>query len=145
VVVGASISTAIASPATKLTLNWLRFLNCDPTSPFGSLLFRRVHICGHTTNQRIMILSLPDLLILALATWYLAHAIVKTHGPFKLFATLRERYPLGGLLTCLHCAALWIALLLLLLWQTPAQPVIYVPAVAGAALMLATYTGASHA
>lgn len=91
-----------------------------------------------------MTLSLPDLLILALATWYIAHAVVNTHGPFNAFATLRGRFPLGGLLTCTVCLSLWIALLLWLIWQTPAQPIVYVPALAGAALMLGSYSGASH-
>jgi hypothetical protein len=92
-----------------------------------------------------MTLSLPDLLILALATWWFTHAVVKTHGPFHIFERFRARFPLGGLTTCMHCAAVWVALLLWLIWQTPAQPVVYFPAVAGAALMLGTYTGAAHA
>ena len=85
-----------------------------------------------------------DLLILVLATWYLAYALTKTHGPFHVFATLRGRFSFGGLTTCMHCAAPWIAGLLWLLWLTPLHPVVYALAVAGAALMLGSWTGASH-
>lgn len=85
-----------------------------------------------------------DLLILALATWYLAHALTKTRGPFNLFATLRGRFHLGGLTSCPVCAAPWMAGALFLLGDTPLQPLVVVLAIAGGALMLGSYSGASH-
>jgi len=86
-------------------------------------------------------MSVLDLLILALATLYAAYALVKTHGPFGVFVALRNRLPLGGLTTCMTCAAFWLALLFWALWQTPAQPVVTVFAAAGGAVFLAQYVG----
>lgn len=92
-----------------------------------------------------MAITLPDLLTLALATWYLAYALTKTHGPFNAFENIRKRFVLGGLTTCMVCASVWIAGALYLLWLTPVQPLVYLPAIAGAALMLGSWTGANHA
>ncbi len=92
-----------------------------------------------------MNLSLPDFIILALATWYLAHALTKTHGPFNAFESIRKRFSLGGLTTCMHCSAVWIAALLWAAWQTPLQPLVYFPAIAGLAIGFGSWTGASHA
>ncbi len=88
-----------------------------------------------------MNLSLPDLLILALATLYSAYALTKTHGPFGMFVALRNHLPLGGLTTCMTCAAFWLALLFWALWQTPVQPAVMVFAAAGGAVFLAQYVG----
>lgn len=92
-----------------------------------------------------MAIALPDLLTLALAVWYCTYAITKSSGPFHVFVTVRQRLPLGGLTTCMVCASVWIAGALYLLWLTPVQPLVYLPAIAGAALMLGSYTGANHA
>lgn len=81
------------------------------------------------------------LLILALATLYAAHALTKTHGPFGVFTTVRDRLPLGGLTTCFVCATFWLALGFWALWQTPAQYVVTVFAVAGGAVLAAQYVG----
>lgn len=85
-----------------------------------------------------------DFLLLALATWYVAHAVTRTHGPFHILERLRERVKLGGLTSCPVCLAPWAAAFLWLLWATPLQPVVAVLAVAGAALMLGSYSGANH-
>lgn len=82
-----------------------------------------------------------DLLVIALATLYLSYALTKTHGPFELFATIRTKLPLGGLTTCMVCAAFWIAALFYLLWLTPLQPLVYVFAAAGGAVLASYYVG----
>jgi hypothetical protein len=89
-------------------------------------------------------LSPFDLLVLCLATWRLAYMVTRESGPFDVFTTLRERLPLGGLTSCIYCASVWAALLLLLLWHTPAQPLLLVLAIAGGALMFGSYSGANH-
>lgn len=89
-------------------------------------------------------LTALDIAVLALATWRLSYAITKEKGPFAVFATLRERLPLGGLTTCLKCASFWIAFVLLVLYATPLRVVVIVFALSGLALMLGAYTGASH-
>jgi hypothetical protein len=86
-----------------------------------------------------------DLIVLALATMYAAHAITSTDGPFFVFLKLRERtrHVLKGLLDCIVCTAFWVALVLLLLYGI-APGFIWVLAVAGAALAVRTYTGVKH-
>ena len=91
-----------------------------------------------------MTLSLADLLVLALATYSLAHFIVYEDAPFKLMARFRARYPLGGLMTCVRCCGFWCAVFWLLLWQTPAAPLAYPFAIIGGALMLAAFSGVQH-
>ena len=86
-----------------------------------------------------------DLLILALFTWRAAYFIAKENGPFNLMGRFRSRYPLGGLTTCLYCASVWTAALGFVLGHTPLQPLVVIGAVSGAALMLASYSGANHA
>lgn len=88
-----------------------------------------------------MILQPLDLLTLALATLYLSYALTKTDGPFHLFATIRQRLPLGGLSKCIVCAAPWIAVVFYGLLSTPLQAIVEVFAVAGAAIVLAHYVG----
>lgn len=89
-------------------------------------------------------LSLLDLLILSLATWRIAYLVTKEAAPFQIMAKIRARWTLGGLLTCIYCSSVWAAMLMLLLWLTPLQPMVYVAAISGAALMLASYSGANH-
>lgn len=85
-----------------------------------------------------------DLLILALATWYIAHVITRTDGPYAVFRKLRQAMPMGGLLTCINCAAIWIAVGLWVVWQTPIAALVLPFAVAGAGLMIGAYSGATH-
>lgn len=87
-------------------------------------------------------LTALDIAVLAFAVWRLAYAVTKERGPFAVFANLRERWPLGGLTTCLKCASWWAALLMLALYLTPLRAIVIVFAVSGLALMLASYTGA---
>ena len=88
-----------------------------------------------------IIVTLPDLLILALATLYWSHAISQTHGAFGIFQTLRRVLPMGGLMTCPVCLSVWLALALWLLTFTPLYPLVTISAVAGAATLAGFYTG----
>lgn len=88
-----------------------------------------------------MSISPLDLLVLALATLYLSFALTKSDGPFKVFEKFRARLPLGGLTSCIVCAAFWIGLLFVWIWTTPLQMVVVIFAVAGAATLAAYYTG----
>lgn len=83
---------------------------------------------------------------LALATWYLAYALTKTHGAFGMFEKLRkldERIDLN-LLVCIVCTAFWVALGMLVLW-TVAPLAVQVFAVAGLAMLAHKYTGWDYA
>lgn len=88
-------------------------------------------------------MSLLDLVLLMLATWYLSYAITKTHGPLGAFNWIRVRAPLGGLTTCIVCLAPWLALLFYLaLVYLPV--VVYPFAAGGGAILLHRYTGGDH-
>lgn len=91
-----------------------------------------------------MIFSPLDLLVLILAAWRTAHLLVSEDAPFRLMARVRARTTLGGLLTCIKCASVWTAALMLVLWFTPLVPLVWVAAISGGALMLASYTGVNH-
>ena len=79
-----------------------------------------------------------DLLIIGLATWYIAYAVTSTHGPFNVFERIRKVTTLGGLLTCPVCLAFWAALLLLLL---PMGVVTQALGLAGGAMILHSWSG----
>lgn len=88
-----------------------------------------------------------DFIIIALATLYLAHAVVNTHGPFHAFERLRNWRGgtwHGGLLSCTTCAAVWLALLMYALLTTPLAPVVYICAAAGGAVAITAYSGVAH-
>lgn len=91
-----------------------------------------------------MDIQLLDLMVLALATWRLAYLMAKEAAPFHLMTKLRQRTTFGGLLDCLKCSSWWAAAVMLLLWFTPLQPIVWVFAVSGGALMLGNYTGSSQ-
>lgn len=88
-------------------------------------------------------MSLPDLLVLSLATFYAAYALCNTKGPFGYFKWLRDNVMHGGLLECIYCAAFWLAVVFIILWISPAQIVVYPFAGAGAGMLLYRYTGGS--
>lgn len=86
-----------------------------------------------------------DFLIAAFASWGLAYLVTREDAPFRLMARLRQHIKLGGLLTCIKCAALWTAALVVFLLPHPADVALYlmyVFAVRSAGLMLASYSGA---
>lgn len=91
-----------------------------------------------------MTLSPLELLVLALATWRMAYLMAKEDAPFHLMSRLRQRTTFGGLLDCIKCSSWWAAVVMLLLWMTPLQPIVWVFAVSGGALMLGNYTGSSQ-
>lgn len=90
-------------------------------------------------------MSLPDLLIIALATWRVATMAVNEQGPFDVFARLRTLpYPIGsdtertGVLDCVACFSVWTAAAMVGLWLIGyAGAVIVVAfAVSGAAMLV---------
>lgn len=89
-------------------------------------------------------MQLLDLLILALAAWRIAYFVTRESGPFSFMSRLRDKYALGGLLTCIYCASVWTAALVFILSFTPLHVVNVVAAISGAGLMLASYTGVNH-
>ncbi len=91
-----------------------------------------------------MILSPLDVLIIMLATWRTAHLLTQEDAPFRFMSRIRARTTLGGLLTCVKCASVWTAALMLALWFTPLVWLVWIAAISGGALMLAAYSGASH-
>lgn len=84
---------------------------------------------------------MPDWITLALAVWYIAYAVTKTHGPFNIFERLRKHLPHGGLLDCPVCLSFWAALMLLLL---PRGILVDALAIAGLAMLAHGYTGWRH-
>lgn len=86
-----------------------------------------------------------DLILLALATWRLSYLLVKEDAPFKLMKRFRERHPDWGVFLCTYCASIWAALFWILVWQFPSlHPMVWVFAISGAGLMLASYSGVNH-
>ncbi len=86
-----------------------------------------------------------DLISLSLFAWYTAYVLIKTDGPFKVFARLRGATTIGGLLLCVYCLSVWTALLgYLILYHTPFAPLVSVGAIAGGAMILHRFTGGDH-
>lgn len=90
-----------------------------------------------------------DLLVLALFTWRVAFLVAREDAPFALMRRFRARYTLGMRADdgtyCVKCVSVWTALAAYLLWLVPPlQPVVWVGAVSGLALMLASYSGVNH-
>lgn len=85
-----------------------------------------------------------NLLILALFTWYVAYVLIKTSGPFHLFARLRALTTIGGLLECLYCLVIWIAVLGYLLINSPFALIAHIGAIAGGAMMMHRWTGGDY-
>ena len=82
-----------------------------------------------------------DLLLMALATFYLGYAVTKTEGPFKVFNFVRMWMPLGGLTTCFYCLIFWAGLAFFLLLHFGLSWAVYPFAAAGAAMFLFRWTG----
>lgn len=107
-----------------------------------------------------------DMLLLALATWRIAAMITRGYGPFGVFRrwqhwsasrwleVRRKAESAGGDVLphysfgeCVKCMSVWVAILLLgLYFVAPAVARVVVAwfAISGAALMLASYSGADH-
>ena len=86
-------------------------------------------------------MTLPDLLVIALASCYWAFVLTKKPGPFDVFQRQREKNSIGGLLLCAPCLVFWIAVAFWLIWQTPAAPLVTISAIAGGASLAGYYTG----
>ncbi len=89
----------------------------------------------------------PDIWLLfklAAGTLYVAYVISSTDGPWHVFTVFRERVPLGGLLACFVCLAIWVAVILFLLQEYVSPFVGDVLAIAGVALFAWRWTGGSH-
>lgn len=84
-----------------------------------------------------------DLLLIALAAFYVAYAISSTHGPFRAFEQLRTRIPLGGLTACIVCLAPWLAAAFYVLLSTPAAWLVWILAGAGGSVFVYRWTGGS--
>lgn len=85
-----------------------------------------------------------DLIVLALATFYVAHALANTHGPFGAFGDLRQKLPLGGLTSCMVCLSPWAAAIFYLMLTTGSGWVVWIFAVAGASVFAFRWTGGDH-
>lgn len=86
-----------------------------------------------------------NLLLLALFAWYVSYILIRTAGPFKLFAALRAITTLGGLLECQYCLIVWIAVIgYALLMHTDLQAIVYIGAAAGLGMLGHRYTGGDH-
>lgn len=81
---------------------------------------------------------MTDLILIALATWYVSYSLTSTHGPYNVFSTLRNKLPHGGLLDCPVCLSFWAALILLLV---PMGIVVQALALAGGAMLLHGWSG----
>lgn len=110
-----------------------------------------------------------EFLKITLASWYISHAVTSTNGPMGVFHWMREtlahgrvvyEYPIietdgkgnitaehkpgdikfSGLLDCILCLAVWVALVLILV-RRRAWIVIDPAAAAGGALLLHSFTG----
>jgi hypothetical protein len=83
-------------------------------------------------------------MIHVLATWYIAYILTAQNGPFSILARLRALPVLHDLLQCIYCAAPYVAVGVYAVGghEGMGYPIIQVIAIAGAALMLRSYTGA---
>lgn len=85
-----------------------------------------------------------EFLIVALAGWRLGYFATHEKGPFGLMGRLRAKTTLGGLLSCYKCATFWTIGAMYLLVLTPLLFIPIIFGAAGAALMLASFSGVSN-
>lgn len=86
-------------------------------------------------------MSLPDLLILSLATWRLAFLLARESGPKDSLKRLRALFHLPE---CTYCLSVWIAPVLYVVSLTALRPLVWVLAIAGGAIFLHRWTGGDH-
>lgn len=102
---------------------------------------------GMDTCAKLMglrLLTPLDFLLLSACTWRIARLLSKEAGPYNILALLRERFSLGGLWDCLYCTSLWVAIVVWLIYQTPAYMLVHIGAISGGAMLLHRYTGGDH-
>ncbi len=85
-----------------------------------------------------------DLILIALASFYVAYAVANTHGPFGAFEDLRARLPLGGLTSCMICLSPWASALFYLALMAGATWFVWIFAAAGVSVFAYRYTGGSN-
>lgn len=86
-----------------------------------------------------------DFLIIFTATWRMAYFVAKESGPFQFMDTIRKWNDLGGLLTCVYCASVWTAALMIFLWQFEhLRVIVQVAGASGAAMLTHKYVGADY-
>lgn len=73
---------------------------------------------------------IEKVLLMFLATYRVARFLVVDGGPFQIMTRLRDRYEIG-ILHCIHCAGMWIAPIMYLLYVKK-MVVVIILAVAGA-------------
>jgi len=92
----------------------------------------------------VLDISLGDVVVSAIATWRLTHALWGEDGPWDIFVKLRSTAGsgfLGGLLDCFYCLSLWIALpLALFVSDNPIGVAVAWPAIAGGGVLLERLT-----
>lgn len=100
-------------------------------------------------------MTAADFLILSLACWRVAYLVSHDQMPFGYLRdwivrqrgyakpVLSQQFGawLYHFLGCIRCMSVWAAILTFLLWFTPLQPIVYIAAISGGALMLHKYTG----
>lgn len=90
-------------------------------------------------------LTLLDVLIITVATLYLAEVVTSKDGPFGVFKRLRELPSVGvGFLSCIWCVAPWMAVGVLAIYYLVWSVLVWPFAIAGLALALRSYTGVQH-
>lgn len=87
-----------------------------------------------------------DLILIALFAWYTSYILIRTSGPFSLFARVRSVTTIGGLLECIWCLIAWMALLAYLLLGKPLAPemIVHIGAAAGLGMLGHRWTGGDH-
>lgn len=86
-----------------------------------------------------------EFLVISMGAWYMAYVVTHLSGPFNVFGRVRDWSrrnvkditPKGSFaeaIECIYCIAFWAGALLYAVWLTPAQPAVYVLAIAGGAL-----------
>lgn len=87
-----------------------------------------------------------DLILLALFAWYTSYVLIRTSGPFGLFARVRGVTTVGGLLECQYCLVVWMAALGYLVMGKPLVPemAVWIGAAAGLGMLGHRWTGGDH-
>jgi hypothetical protein len=82
-------------------------------------------------------------LVVALAGLRLAYMLTVEAMPFNIGTTLRARFPVGGLTSCIKCASIWTSALMLGLWYLDGAfyVIVYVFAISGAGLVIRSFSG----
>jgi hypothetical protein len=86
-------------------------------------------------------LDIYTLAIISLATFRIAYFVTREDAPFGIMARIRDKYPLGGLLTCFYCFSVWVAVPVYLASQTVLYGMLEALAVMAIAVIIYRYCG----